>query len=121
MFGRLLPTGHLQGQIETTRGGVRHLGCRCPLLSLLAEIRGGCAVLLKVAARADEAALRSPVVPRMAIVSPPPPGSDAIQLTGRTAAMGRVIHSSALTLEGFYQIYFYDAALNVVEVNQKRS
>jgi hypothetical protein len=57
----------------------------------------------------------------MAIVSPPPPGSDAIQLTGRTAAMGRVIHSSALTLEGFYQIYFYDAALNVVEVNQKRS
>jgi hypothetical protein len=33
---------------------VRHLDCRCPLLSLLAEIRGGCAVLLKVAARADE-------------------------------------------------------------------
>ena len=24
-------------------------------------------------------------------------------------------------LEGFYQIYFYDAALNVVEVNQKKS
>src|ERR1039457_1107322 len=36
---------------------VRHLDCRCPLLSLLAEITGGCAVLLKVAARADEAAL----------------------------------------------------------------
>jgi hypothetical protein len=35
--------------------------------------------------------------------------------------MGRVIHSYALTLEGFYQIYFYDAALDVVEVNQKRS
>jgi hypothetical protein len=125
VFGRLLPTGHLQDEIETTRGAfvisivdVSHptvfvrasdlglsgsepaddLNADGALLSLLEEIRGGCAVLLKVAERADEAALRSPVVPRMAIVSPPPPGSDAIQLTGRTVAMGRVIHSYALTV-----------------------
>jgi 2-methylaconitate cis-trans-isomerase PrpF len=125
VFGRLLPTGNLQDRIETSRGpfsvsivDVSHptvfvrasdlgltgdepadeLNADSALLSLFEEIRGGAAVLLKVAERADAAAMRSPVVPRMAIVSPPPPGSDTIQVTGRTVAMGRVIHSYALTV-----------------------
>lgn len=125
VFGRLLPTGNLHDQINTSRGsfdlsivdvshptvfvrasdlglagdeGANDLNADAALLALLEEIRGGCAVLLKVAERADEAALRSPVVPRLAIVSPAPPGSDNIQITGRTVAMGRVIHSYALTV-----------------------
>ncbi len=125
VFGRLLPTGNLRDQIGTSRGAVEvsivdvshptvfvlasalglsgnepadALNADASLLALLEEIRGGCAVLLNVAERADEAARSSPVVPRLAIVSPPPPGPHAVHVTGRTVAMGRVIHSYALTV-----------------------
>jgi 2-methylaconitate cis-trans-isomerase PrpF len=125
VFGALLPTGNRVDRVETSRGAfevsivdVSHptvfvraadLGLRgdepadalnqdAAILSLLEEIRGGSAVLLHVADRPEAAATVSPVVPRMAIVAPPPPGATGINITGRTVAMGRVIHSYALTV-----------------------
>ncbi len=125
VFGTLLPTGHRVDRVET-RGGsfeisivdVTHptvfvraadLGLRgdesadalnqdAARLSLLEEIRGASAVLLGVAERSEDAATVSPVVPRMAIVAPPSPDATGVNITGRTVAMGRVIHSYALTV-----------------------
>jgi 2-methylaconitate cis-trans-isomerase PrpF len=125
IFGRLFPTGNRSDRVATPHGtyevsvvDVSHptvfvraadlgllgnesadqLNGEADLLTVLEEIRGSCAVLLNVVDTAREAAARSAVVPRLAIVAPPMPGSDTVNITGRTVAMGRVIHSYALTV-----------------------
>jgi hypothetical protein len=122
VFGRLFPTGHPLDTVESSRGqlevsilDVAHpmafvraadLGLRgdetapalngdSDLLVLLEQIRGMCSVLLGAADRAEEASIKAPSLPRLAIVAPAM--TPSAHITARMLSMGRFIHAYAMT------------------------